>query len=99
MENQPLKKNDEGPNEIQDEEAGLTGQRPKQEEDPTCWESTTEGIKQCIKGTYFALAWVFNRVRDGCGFVCYPLKEQCHRCCRKIDLWMNPYQDATIHYT
>lgn len=61
------------PNEVEDEENQRAA--PKQLDQPTCWESVTEGIKLCIKGSYFGMAFVLNKVKDACGFLCYPIKE------------------------
>lgn len=95
MENRRLVEDRSSPNEIIDEEN--PGAPAKAQSQPTCWESVTEGIKMCIKGTYFGLAFVLNKVKDVCGFICYPIKEQCASCCRRFDLWMNPYKNSTIH--
>jgi hypothetical protein len=95
MENDKLKQGNDGPNEIVDEEN--PGGANKQEDESGCWDTTTEGMKMCIKGTYIGTAWVFTGIRDMCGWICYPIKEQCSSCFRRIDLWMNPYRDATIH--
>lgn len=95
MENDKLKEGNAGPNEIVDEEN--PGNEQKEVDDSTCWDSFTEGMKLCIKGTYLGTAFVVNKIKAVCGFICYPIKEQCASCCRKIDLWMNPYRDATIH--
>ena len=94
MEKEKLNQDRNSPNEIVDNDQP---QGPKQVDDPTCWENTVEGLKLCIKGTYIGLAFVLNKVKDVCGFICYPIKEQCANCCKKVDLYMNPYKDATIH--
>jgi len=66
-------------------------------DDPTCWDKTTNCIKETIKIIYFSLAFVINGFKTALGFVCYPVKEQCQRCFKRIDLCFNPYKDATIH--
>lgn len=95
MEHQKLNQDKNTPNDIIDEEnpAGVN----KHVDDSTCWDTVLNGLKLCIKGTYIGAAFVFNKIKDVCGFVCYPVKEQCANCCKKIDLWMNPYRNATIH--
>lgn len=95
MENDKLNPGNPGENEIADDENPQA--QNKEVEDTSCWDTITEGIKMCIKGTYVGSAFVFNKIRDTCGFICYPIKERCNTCFRRIDLWMNPYRDATIH--
>jgi hypothetical protein len=72
MEKEKLNQDKNSPNEIVDEDRELA---PKQIDDPTCWEHTTELLKMCIKGTYVGLSFVFNKIKDLCGFICYPIKE------------------------
>jgi hypothetical protein len=96
MESDKLNQGNGGPNEIVDEE-NPDGANQKDVDDSTCWDSFTEGMKICIKTTYLGLAMVTNFVKKICGFVYYPIKERCANCSRKIDLYMNPYRDATIH--
>jgi hypothetical protein len=95
MENTRLVDNKGAPNEIVDDENPRVP--TKNQEQPTCMDNVTEGVKLCIKGTYFGMAFVLNKVKDVCGFICYPIKEQCANCCRRFDLWMNPYKNSTIH--
>lgn len=66
-------------------------------EDPTCWEKTTGLIKGTIVVIYKSLNWIFNGVKSVCGCIFYPIKEQCLRCYRRFDLYMNPYRDTTVN--